>query len=148
MNIPDPQSRLLILDTTVASEKFRGSFDDARYSDIFEDRTQVLPVAVMADLLQLPLRRHWGQRQTEDLQKFISDFVILAPSRATARWWAAIRAECNRVGIATGENDTWIAAVAAETGGELVSYDRDHSRMGNVVPALRVTWLEHTAARG
>lgn len=147
MTAPSTQSRLLILDTSVVSERFRGTFDDARYGHLFEDKTQVLPVAVMAELLQLPLRRNWGRRQTERLQSFIDGFIILAPSRTTARWWAAIRAECGRVGIATGENDTWIAATAVETGGELLSYDRDHSRMGKIVSELRVTRLEHTEAR-
>lgn len=138
---------MLILDTSVASEKFRGRFDDAQYGGIFEDRTQVLPIAAVAELLYLPLRRNWGQRQTEDLRRFISDFTVLAPSRATAHWWATIRAECGRAGIVAGENDAWIAATAVEAGGELVSYDRDHSRMGSIVSALRVIWLEHTAAR-
>ena len=147
MTAPGSQNRLLVLDTSVASEKFRGTFDESRYGYIFENSTLVLPVAAVAELLYLPLRRNWGQRQTESLQKFISDFIILGPSRATAECWATIRAECGRAGIVAGENDAWIAATAAEAGGELVSYDRDHSRMGSIVSALRVTWLEHTAAR-
>ena len=143
--MPVIQSGLLVLDTSVASEKFRGTFDESRYGHIFYDRTATLPLPAVAELLQLPLRHNWGQDRTDDLRKFIKGFTILIPSRTTADWWATIRAECAHVGIAAGENDAWIAATALETGCELVSYDRDHQRMSNAVSQLRVIWLEHTA---
>ena len=145
MNTPARRSGLVVLDTSVASEKFRGTFDEARYGHIFSDRTVGLPLPAVAELLQLPLRHNWGQGRTQDLREFINGFTILTPSRATADWWATIRSECARVGIAAGENDTWIAATAAEFGYELVSYDRDHQRMSNAVSQLSVIWLEHTA---
>jgi predicted nucleic acid-binding protein len=141
---PALQRGLLVLDTLVASEKFRGTFDEARYGHIFNDKTEGLPLPAVAELLQLPLRHNWGQGRTQDLHEFIDGFTILNPSRATADWWATIRAECARVGIAAGENHTWIAAAAAELGYEPVSYDRDHQRMSSAVSQLSVIWLEHS----
>ncbi len=147
MTAPNLPSELLLLDTSVASEKFRGTFDEVRYGHIFANRTAVLPLPAVAELLQLPLRRGWGQDRATELRLFIKGFTILVPSETTAELWANIRARCARVGIAAGENDTWIAATAMESGCELVSYDRDHVRMGNAMPRLRVIWLEHTVSR-
>ncbi len=146
MTAPDAQSELLVLDTSVASEKFRGTFDEARYGYILQDRDVALPLAAVAELLQLPFRQNWGPSRIADLRTFIGGFTVLIPSATTAELWAVIRAECFQHGIAAAENDTWIAASALENGCELVSYDRDHQRMSNVVASLRVVWLEHTAA--
>ena len=145
MTVPRVQSRSLILDTSVASEKFHGTFDGARYGHIFEGMTAALPVPVVGELLQLRYRNNWGRRRLDALRQFITGFIVLMPSRATADWWATIRAECSRLGIAAGENDAWIAATALDTGSELVSYDRDHQRMSDAVSQLSVIWLEHTA---
>ena len=132
-----------MLDTSVASEKFRGTFDEVRYGHIFVDRTEILPLPAVAELLQLPLRRNWGHAKVADLRQFIKEYTIHMPSETTAELWANIRTQCSRVGIAVSDNDAWIAATALEAGCELVSYDRDHARMGNVVSQLHVVWLEH-----
>ena len=147
MTTPAQQGKLLALDTSVASEKFRGTFDEARYGHIFRDRDQALPLTAVAELLRLPLRNNWGQNRIDDLNQFIKGFTIIVPSWTTADWWARIQAECARVGIAAGENDTWIAATALSSECDLVSYDQDHQRMGNAVSQLRVIWLEHTPIR-
>ncbi len=145
MTTPAPQSGLLVLDTSVASEKFRGTSDNARYGHIFDNVTAALPLPAVAELLQLPYRNNWGRRRLHDLQAFISGFPILIPSRATADWWASIRADCARLGIAASENDAWIAATAVVTGGELVSYDGDYPRMSIAVARLHVIRLERPA---
>ena len=91
LNLPGES---LALDTAAASEKFRGAFDEVQYGHIFTKRTSALPLPVVAELLQLPLRRGWGHDRASDLRRFIARFPILALSETTAELWASIRAQC------------------------------------------------------
>ena len=133
----------LVLDTSVTSLLMgdpRRRYAE-EYRAIASQRTLVLPIAVVSELMQGALLDGWGASRRATLVMFINHFRHFVPTFATAYHWATIRSLCQRSGIAATENDAWIAATALSLNGVLLTHDRDHLRMRAAVPQLRVLSL-------
>lgn len=138
-------TQLFVLDTNVTS-MLMGAPDrpeSAQYRAVVAGKAVGLPVAVIAELMQGALIDGWGAPRREALIIFINRLLHLEATYQTAYHAALIRAECRRRGVATSENDAWIAATALSLNSVLVSHDRDHLRMQTAVPRLQVLSLLH-----
>ena len=136
-------TRLLVLDTNVTSLLMGdpGRSESVQYRAIIQGKAVGLPVAVIAELMQGALVDGWGIRRRKALTIFINRLLHLDATYQTAYYAALMRAKCRRLGIAASENDAWIAATALSLNSALVSHDRDHLRMRDAAPQLRVLSL-------
>ena len=67
----------------------------------------------VAELFQWAFVRHWGERRTADLERYIlRSHTILTIDMATTRLWARIRAAAHHKGTAISPQDAWVAAVS------------------------------------
>lgn len=83
-------------------------------------------------------------RRTAENRLVLTEFLgepgveILDATRKTARLYARIFAELRAAGTPIPINDVWIAAASMESGGHLLTFDRDFDR----IPDLEHTLLE------
>lgn len=125
----------IILDTHALSAFADG--DTVLGSVIEQERELAVPVIVLGEyLFGIKQSRHrlaYEKWLSEQLRHF-----LLLPVRAdTARHYAAVMAELKAAGRPIPTNDLWIAAIALEHNGRLLTRDQ-HFRS---VPGLRiVSW--------
>ena len=132
---------MVALDTSVESLFLRPHADASKYAELVHGYRLALPLVAYAELEQGALIDGWGDSKRQILEKFLSDVMLLPVTAITAAYWASLRFECRRRGIAASENDAWIAATALSLDSVLVSHDRDHLRMQTAVPQLQVLSL-------
>jgi predicted nucleic acid-binding protein len=64
--------------------------------------------------------------------RVLAGLVCEAIPEAAGDFYATLKTDCEAKGIATHENDLWIAATAMERGATLVSRDLDMHRLAGV----------------
>lgn len=134
----------VMLDTSAYSHMRRGAAEilDA----VSEAQVVVLPVTVLGEL-EAAFRL--GSRQRENsraLSEFLREpYVTVAETTAdVARRYGELFATLRSHGTPLPVNDIWIAATALATGAQLLTYDRDFSR----IPSLsRVLFPRHGGER-
>lgn len=127
----------LVLDTSAYSH-FRARHEET-LETIAEADVVLLPVTVLGELsggFEL------GQRRRENWQA-LSDFLdepfvsVLPTTSEVAEQYGRIYATLRRAGTPIPANDMWIAAATIDSGGQLMTFDRDF----RVVPGLRARIL-------
>ncbi len=100
-------------------------------------RQMVVPVIVLGEYrygithsVRRPAYESW-------LDRYLSEFRILAISEETALEYAALRSELRRSGKSIPANDAWIAALCREHNLPLLSRDQHFDRVQGV---QRMTW--------
>lgn len=86
-----------------------------------------LPLPVVAELRFGFLGGTKSEDNEQRLQRFLSQpaVIILEPSVRTTEKYAQVAVLCRKKGRALSHNDLWIAALALESGKNLVTYDKD-----------------------
>ncbi len=75
------------------------------------------------------------QRELIKVQAMISPYSIVLPTARTAERYAAIRADLERRGLSISEQDLWVAAVALDENGVVVTNNVTEFRR---IPGLHV----------
>ena len=112
----------MILDTNAVSALFDG---DRSLEMLLEESVRHhLPIMVIGEY-RFGLKESRQGRVLEPLfNRLEGESVILAPDRATAAVYAAIRHELKKAGHPLPENDIWIAALARQHELKIASRDR------------------------
>ncbi len=132
MTLPRPR---YLLDTNILLHYLRGSDlarqIEARYALTARltstADTPLISIVSEAEIRALAVRRQWGARRTDYLNRFLSRLVIL-PVDGAGLINAYVQADVftESIGRPVGsKNDLWIAATAHVTGATLLTTDRD-----------------------
>jgi tRNA(fMet)-specific endonuclease VapC len=66
----------------------------------------------IAELFQWATIREWGDKRLEQLEQYLSNYIVIPVDQPLCREWAQIRANAQRTGKAISSQDAWIAATA------------------------------------
>lgn len=124
-----------LLDTNIATAFISGDKNVRRRFSIRVP--SLLPFITAAELLYGGLKA--GHRDTQSrIIEFLELFAILYPTDQTLKVYAATRYSMDARGSPIPSNDLWLAALALDRGGIVVTNDDHFSR----VPGLRTeNWL-------
>lgn len=106
---------LVLLDTDVVSYLVKGDSRASQYEPHLIGNETSISLMTVAELFQWAFVRHWGERRTADLERYIlRSHTILTIDMATTRLWAQIRAAAHHKGTAISPQDVWVAATALQ----------------------------------
>lgn len=134
---------LLLFDTNIILIYLRNlrfkQFIDANYYPFGLQNTAVVSVVSIGELKSLTLKNNWGKTRIEDLENFLSRFVVAdINSEDVLRRYAEIDAfSQGRLGGKPlkmsarnmGKNDVWIAATASVLNAALLTTDNDYDHL-------------------
>ncbi len=122
----------MLLDTNAYSALARGIPAIVR---TVSDATELaLPLPVVAELRYGFAKGSQTERNEQRLQKFLAQpqISIVMPTLQTTEHYATLQLLCQQRGKALSQNDIWIAALARETNGVLVTFDKDFEVLAEV----------------
>jgi predicted nucleic acid-binding protein len=91
-------------------------------------RIPCLSFQTVAELQQWADTRSWGAARREQMDEWVSRFIILYPDLQVCQRWGHIRAECERNGHRISPQNAWIAACAQRYGYPLITHNSDDYR--------------------
>ena len=112
----------VVLDTNTYSEWVR----DGRWAEVIERATSILvPAPVLGELRDGFLKGSRASQNEETLSAFLSSGIVAVAyvGEGTSHIYARFKNELRRKGKPIPINDIWIAAVAHESGGTLLTGD-------------------------
>lgn len=115
----------VVLDTDVCSFMFKGDTRICAYRPHLSGRIPCLSFQTVAELRQWAETRRWGTARRDQMNEWLSRFVILYPDLETCQIWAHIRAERERSGQRISPQDAWIAACAQQRNYPLITHNGD-----------------------
>lgn len=95
-----------------------------------------LPLPVIAELRYGFLKGSQKDKNENNLQRFLaqSNVNVAIPSMKTTLIYSEMQLLCSRAGRVLSHNDLWIAALAKEANGILVTYDQDFAVFKEMLP--------------
>ncbi len=123
------QVRRLVLDTSAYSRMRTGHPELVDLLAAAE--TLLIPVTVLGELEGAFALGSRARANRQALTEFLSEpFVSILPTTPdVARHYGQVYARQRRSGRAVPVNDLWIAAAAIDSGGRLVTFDKDFGRI-------------------
>ncbi|MCP4349493.1 MAG: type II toxin-antitoxin system VapC family toxin [Desulfobacterales bacterium] len=120
-----------LLDTNIVIALFA---DDPGVTDRIGRAEYVfIPAVVIGELLYGANKSGRPEENTERIERFASDNVILNSNTETARWYGKIKNALRKKGRPIPENDIWIAAVSFQHDLILVSRDEHFKEVENLL---------------
>lgn len=120
-----------LLDTNIVIALFAGDPDVtdriAGVKDVF------IPAVAIGELFYGANKSGRPAKNTEQIENFVSDNVILNCNTETARWYGRIKNALRKKGRPIPENDIWIAAISLQYGLILVSRDVHFKEVENLI---------------
>lgn len=113
----------VVVDTDVVSYLFKTDTRAALYQQHLLGRLVVLSFMTVAELDAWAELHNWGATRRDQMEQFLSHYLILYPDRRLCRLWAGTMAEARRAGRPIGAADAWIAATALLYGVPLVTHN-------------------------
>lgn len=124
----------LVLDTSAFSALAEDMADIVAIVDRTSYEVILLPLAADAEL------RYGYKNGTKEAQNLIRyqavmqalDITLALPNQQTSELYAELATWTKRHGVATSNNDLWIAATAVQHGAQLLTLDKDFGRIPQV----------------
>ena len=115
----------MLLDTNAYSALARGV--QAVVEAVSSAHELNLPLPVIAELRYGFAKGSQREHNEQQLQRFLAQpqISIVMPTLKTTEHYAELQLICQQQGKALSQNDIWIAALAHETSGTLVTLDKD-----------------------
>jgi tRNA(fMet)-specific endonuclease VapC len=103
---------------------------DAQFGLVASNFRPAMCEVSVGELLAFANASHWGGKRKESLMDRLKSSLILPISHpGVHQRWADIQSTLQREGIAVGQNDVWIAAMASVTGLTVLTTDKDFRRV-------------------
>ena len=103
---------LILIDTDIASFVFKGSSYADPYQPILDGQELALSFMSVAELFQWAILRNWGERRFEQLEQYLSNYMVIPVDQTLCREWAKVRTARQQLGRPISPQDAWIAATA------------------------------------
>jgi len=126
----------LVLDTSAYSHLMTGHTD---VMDRIASASAILmPIIVVGELEAAFAAGTRTHENRASLEEFLAEaFVSVAPvTRSVAHRYGELFGQLRRAGTPIPVNDIWIAAIAIELGGELLTFDRDFARVPGLLSVV------------
>ncbi len=132
---PREGRRFVLVDTNVASYRFRQDEMFKQFEEHLIGRVPVISFVTYAEALEGAYEARWSEKRITQYETYLKTSYMLIPAdRLLASYWARIVADCRRGGIALGsDNDWWIAATAIRHEIPLLTNDQAFRRIPNLV---------------
>src|SRR5438552_2600916 len=104
----------VLVDTDVISYLFKNHPLADTFRPLLSGRNACVALATVAEIEFGMEVDAWGDARRDRMRSFLFEFTTLLPDLATARQWAQIRSECQRLGRRIAPMDAWIAATAVQ----------------------------------
>ncbi len=114
---------LFLIDTDIASFIFKGSNYADPYLPILNGQELALSFMTVAELFQWAILRQWGDLRFAELEKYLSNYLIVPVDQPLCRAWAQVRSNCQSAGRIISPQDAWIAATAIRYDLPLVTHN-------------------------
>ena len=125
--------RMVVLDTSVVSIVFNPT--DYRY-EYYGDRLEGSQLTISFQTIEErwfgAFYGNWGQRRIEAMDRHLSKFQVIWPTRTLIETCARLRSETRKTGRELSLADAWIAATAVTLGCPLVSDDGDFDELSEL----------------
>ncbi|MEM8641430.1 MAG: type II toxin-antitoxin system VapC family toxin [Cyanobacteria bacterium P01_G01_bin.54] len=115
---------VILLDTDIASFIFKGSQFSEPYEPLLQGHELALSFMTLAELFQWAMVRNWGDRRINQMEDYLSDYLVIPVDQQLCRTWANIRLERQKVGQTISSQDAWVAATAIRHDLPLVTHNR------------------------
>ena len=123
----------IVLDTSVVSILFNPN--DRRYS-YYGERLEGFRLSISFQTVEErwfgAFYGNWGRRRIEAMDRHLSKFQVIWPTRTLIETCARLRSETRRAGRELSMADAWIAATAVTLGCPLVSDDGDFDELSDL----------------
>lgn len=116
-----------VLDTTIASLLLIKSPSLLPYEPLLEEVSMVLSFQSVAEMRYGALIANWGEERRQELEEFLSSFIVVGYTDELATLWATTMHEARRAGRRLEAGDAWIAATARLLNAPLLTHDKDFS---------------------
>jgi len=113
----------VVVDTDVASFRFKADSRAERYRAHLEGRQRVLAFMSVAEMRGWARERNWGADRQAQLAAYLDSFTIEHSDAVLCEWWAAVRSATRSAGKPIGAADAWIAATALRYDVPLVTHN-------------------------
>jgi tRNA(fMet)-specific endonuclease VapC len=124
---------VVLLDTNIVSFIFKGSDYADPYEPLLTGRELAISFMSIGELYHWAFTRQWGVRRITELEKYLSNYLIIPSDQALCQEWGRLRAEAHRTGRAISAQDAWIAATAIRHDLELVTHNlKDFQGLANL----------------
>jgi predicted nucleic acid-binding protein len=124
----------LVFDTSALSRLLKNDDRVVRAANASLYDSKLIPLATDAEVR---FGFAYGSKQNENLknyelfkQQFQLELVV--PEESTAVVYADLATWCRKNGISLSGNDLWIAATCVQSGGQLLTLDKDFTRLPQV----------------
>jgi tRNA(fMet)-specific endonuclease VapC len=114
---------LFLIDTDIASFIFKGSDYADPYLPILRDQELALSFMSVAELFQWAILRQWGDRRLWQLEKYLSNYLVIPVDQRLCRAWAQVRSDRQSAGRPISPQDAWIAATALRYALPLITHN-------------------------
>ena len=124
---------MYLIDTNIYSALDRG---EATVSRLLRDEPEIgVPLPVLAELRYGFALGDRAEANERTLRKFIAQPAVrvVLPGEVTTRHYAELHSFCRRSGRSLSQNDIWIAALVRETGGTLLTFDKDFAALQDLL---------------
>jgi len=108
----------ILIDTNVLVEVLRNKDKGRRIAETYLSKGAERPLISTISVgegLAIARRQVYGEAKITNLNKLLSELVIVKTSRPVTEHYARLPSTLQKLGTPIGENDTWIAATAAAT---------------------------------
>jgi predicted nucleic acid-binding protein len=134
----------LVADGDVISYMFKRTPLGDAYTELIDSRLTGITLLAVSESRQGVVYGNWGTKKLQELDTFLSDFVLLESNAEIPNVCGGLLGRCKQIGRAVSWPDAWAAATAIWLDVPLVTHDWDVER----VPGLRVlTVHEHWQVR-
>ena len=114
---------IVVIDTDVASRLHRRDVPP-EVARVLVGATIVMTFVSVAELLQWPELRSWGEPRRRRLEAWLTGIPVLPYDPDVTRTWAGLSARAQRRGRPRPINDTWVAACCLSAKLPLITLNR------------------------
>jgi predicted nucleic acid-binding protein len=103
---------------------------DAGAIDRIEAAMLAISIVTIAESRAGQLQDGWGGRRVAQAERILATFLLITIDDPHINEWARLSVAARARGVAIGDNDLWIAAIASTRKQTLVTCDKDQVRLG------------------
>ena len=116
----------VVVDTDVVSYLYKNDTRASLYEPYLNDPPFIVSFMSLAELRRWTLERNWGERRRQELEEYLTRYLILQSDDQMCDRWAQAMNSARRRGQPLGPADAWVAATALVLDIPLVTHNGAH----------------------
>jgi predicted nucleic acid-binding protein len=116
----------VVVDTDVVSFLYKRDTRSRLYEPHLNDPPFIISFMSLAELRRWTLERDWGERKRQELEEYLTRYLILHSDDQMCDRWARAMKSARLRGRPIAPADAWVAATALLLDIPLVTHNSDH----------------------